>query len=90
MSEQTQEGFRYSDGSQPQDRPFVAERGSESHLEPGPAEKVPAEPEEFSYYVHLADGRVERVKDYPTHAHHFDSERDEASGGNKIIGIYPR
>lgn len=85
MSEQTQEGFRYSDGSVPQDRPETAQSDTETrHAEPDV-------PDDWTHYVHLADGTVVKHKMTDPLASHLPEEEDtDLHGGRFITGIYPR
>lgn len=74
------EPMRYSDGTYPEDRPVMAEDRSESHPEPVP--------EDFTHYVHTANGRVHHVKVTEPLGSHYPPE--DADGGHYITGIYPR
>lgn len=86
MTETPGMGFRYSDGSAPQDRPQEAAQA--------PPEGSENPESEFSHYVHLADGRVlKKLITVPLDHlgfHMTENENDPATGGNKIIGIYPK
>jgi hypothetical protein len=80
----SEEGFRYSDGTAPEDRPEEAERRSEKRAEP-------KEPEDFTHYVHLADGSVRKHKMTDPLGTHFPvGENEDVHGGHFIIGTYPR
>ena len=82
--------YRYTDGTAPQDRPAApaVQDGSQSRPEASTRDESP---DDFTHYVHLADGSVRKVKeDGPFGLHYLENEDDEASGGNKIIGVYGR
>jgi hypothetical protein len=62
--------------------PETAERGSQSHAEP-------SEPDDFTHYVHLADGSVRKHKMTEPLGSHYPSD-EGIHGGHFITGIYPR
>lgn len=86
------EPMRYSDGTYPEDRPGEAERRSEPHPEPDPEPVRKDEaPEDFTHYVHLADGSVRKHKmTEPLGSHYPGRDDEEVHGGHFIIGTYPR
>ena len=55
----------------------------------GSADRTEASTEDFTHYVHLADGSVERVTEVPDGSH-LPVEGEDVHGGRFIIGIYPR
>lgn len=77
------EPMRYSDGTYPEDRPEPSHGGSESHPEP-------MEPEDFTHYVHTADGRVHHVKVTEPLGSHYSPHGEDTHGGHFIVGTYPR
>lgn len=82
------EPMRYSDGSYPEDRPEEAERRSEPQPKPVPKDE---EPEDFTHYVHLADGSVRKHKmTEPLGSHYPGRDGEDIHGGHFIIGTYPR
>lgn len=56
-------------------------------LHPETQDSVKPEPDEFTHYVHLADGRV--IKAVGTFTHYFESDDPNATPVH-VIGAYPR
>ena len=90
MSEMDRE--QYSDVP-PEETPEEAERRSEDRTEAVPEDR-PEEPEEFTHYVHLADGRVVKVNQEDPDAGplgtHYEEGEDDDLTRTQIIGVYPR
>lgn len=87
MTDHTQEG------------PQTYERRSESHadtVQPVPSDGPPTArqddgPEDFTHYVHLADGSVVKHKmTEPLGSHLPEGEDADLHGGRAIVGVYPR
>jgi hypothetical protein len=64
----------------------TAQRGSE----PRPEASQDAKTEDFTHYVHLADGSVVRHNMESPLGNHLVADDEDPIGGRYIIGIYPR
>jgi hypothetical protein len=54
-------------------------------------EQAPEEsPEDFTHYVHLANGDVIKHNLIDPLSTHFNPDDGDVTGGHKIIGVYPR
>lgn len=72
----------------------TAQAGSQSRTgaptDSAPPAQESNEPEDFTHYVHLADGSVQKVDVSEPLGSHLVPEGEDATGGHAIIGVYPR
>lgn len=78
-----------------QQGPQTYERGSERGVDMVPSREPTAarenEPEDFTHYIHLADGSVVKHKmTEPLGSHLPEGEDADLHGGRAIVGVYPR